>query len=363
MSERDRDPSVSDATAPSDAGVVAGKAPAASRVEMTEIVLPGDTNALGTIFGGKVMQWIDIAASVAGMRHSGGNVVTASIDGLTFLTPIHLGEVVLLKAQVNFAGRTSMEIGVRVEAENPRTRRASLHDQGVPDLRGDRCRRQAARGAAADARERRRPPARGRRGGAAKCPASAARCAAGIARRPTLNYVAGTPLVRAFAPARLVLTGDDRVRFLHGMVTNDIEVLKAGQGCHAAMLTAKGKMLADLVVLADETSLTLVLDATLRDKIKAVLDKHIIMDDVEVADRPDEPAVGVYGDDAAAAVARATGLDAGALAALPNYHFVDAGRGAGRAHAGARRRRLPRLRRRARRRASRSATPSSTSAG
>ena len=97
------------------------KPPRASRVEMTELVLPGDTNALGTIFGGKVMQWIDIAASVAGMRHSGGNVVTASIDGLTFLTPIHLGEIVRLQAQVNFVGKTSMEIGVRVEAENPRT--------------------------------------------------------------------------------------------------------------------------------------------------------------------------------------------------------------------------------------------------
>src|SRR4051794_8051590 len=88
---------------------------------MTELVLPGDTNALGTIFGGKVMQWIDIAASVAGMRHSGGNVVTASIDALTFLTPIHLGEVVRLQAQVNYVGRTSMEVGVRVDAENPRT--------------------------------------------------------------------------------------------------------------------------------------------------------------------------------------------------------------------------------------------------
>jgi acyl-CoA hydrolase len=97
-----------------------GKPPRESRVEMTEIVLPGDTNALGTIFGGKVMQWIDIAASVAGMRHSGGNVVTASIDGLTFLTPIHLGEIVRLQAQVNFVGKTSMEIGVRVDAENPR---------------------------------------------------------------------------------------------------------------------------------------------------------------------------------------------------------------------------------------------------
>lgn len=101
--------------------MTSGKTPSESRVETTEIVLPGDTNALGTIFGGKVMQWIDIAASVAGMRHSGGSVVTASIDGLTFLTPIHLGEVVVLKAQVNYVGNTSMEIGVRVEAENPRT--------------------------------------------------------------------------------------------------------------------------------------------------------------------------------------------------------------------------------------------------
>ncbi len=100
---------------------VTAKSPRSSRVEMTELVLPGDTNALGTIFGGKVMQWIDIAASVAGMRHSGGNVVTASIDGLTFLTPIHLGEIVRLQAQVNFVGRTSMEVGVRVDAENPRT--------------------------------------------------------------------------------------------------------------------------------------------------------------------------------------------------------------------------------------------------
>lgn len=89
-----------------------------SRCEMTELVLPGDTNAHGTIFGGKVMQWIDIAASVAAMRHSGGQVVTASIDGLQFLTPIYVGEVVTLRASVNYAGRTSMEIGVRVETEN-----------------------------------------------------------------------------------------------------------------------------------------------------------------------------------------------------------------------------------------------------
>jgi acyl-CoA hydrolase len=85
------------------------------------VLMPKDTNAHGTIFGGKVMQWIDIAASVAAMRHSGGPVVTASIDALHFLTPIQLGEIVVLQAQVNYAGRTSMEIGVRVEAEDPRT--------------------------------------------------------------------------------------------------------------------------------------------------------------------------------------------------------------------------------------------------
>ena len=88
---------------------------------MTELVLPGDTNALGTIFGGKVMQWIDIAASVAGMRHSGGNVVTVAMDRVEFLVPIRVGDFVIVQAQVNYAGKTSMEIGVRVDAENPRT--------------------------------------------------------------------------------------------------------------------------------------------------------------------------------------------------------------------------------------------------
>jgi aminomethyltransferase len=121
------------------------------------------------------------------------------------------------------------------------------------------------------------------------------------------------PLVRALHHAQLVLTGEDRVRFLHGMVTNDIEALGPGQGCHAAMLTTKGKMLADLVVYCDADRLTLELDGTLRDKIKGVFDKHIIMDDVEVADLTDEEREqGVFGDDAAQAVARAAGLDAGA---------------------------------------------------
>jgi aminomethyltransferase len=133
------------------------------------------------------------------------------------------------------------------------------------------------------------------------------------------------PLVRPLSQAQLVLTGEDRVRFLHGMVTNDIEALAPGQGCHAAMLTTKGKLLADLVVYADEAALLLELDGSLGDKIKAVLDKHIIMDDVEVADQSAAPVLGVYGHDAAAAIARALRLDADKLAALPNYWYGRAG--------------------------------------
>jgi acyl-CoA hydrolase len=97
-----------------------GKPIAGSRCEMTELVLPGDANALGTIFGGKIMQWVDIAAAIAAMRHAGCQVVTASIDALHFLGPVRVGEVVILKAQVNAVFRTSMEVGVRVEAEDPR---------------------------------------------------------------------------------------------------------------------------------------------------------------------------------------------------------------------------------------------------
>lgn len=134
------------------------------------------------------------------------------------------------------------------------------------------------------------------------------------------------PSIRPLARTKLVLTGDDRVRFLHGMVSNDIEALRPGQGCHAAMLTTKGKLLADLVVYADADALLLELDGTLRDKIRTTLEKHIVMDDVEVRDVSDElPELGVYGDDAPGVLGAVTGLDPGALAALPSYHFLVAG--------------------------------------
>ncbi|MCB0379582.1 MAG: acyl-CoA thioesterase [Bdellovibrionales bacterium] len=88
---------------------------------MTQQVLPGDTNVHGTVFGGKVMQWIDIAGAVCAMRHAREMVVTASFDRVDFHAPARLGHIMVLKAQVNYAGRTSLEVGVQVLAENPLT--------------------------------------------------------------------------------------------------------------------------------------------------------------------------------------------------------------------------------------------------
>ncbi len=93
----------------------------ASRVTTTQLVLPGHTNSLGTIFGGTVMGWIDIAGAIAAQRHANNIVVTASVDELHFVAPIYEGWVVNLQAAVNAVSRTSMEVGVRVDAENPRT--------------------------------------------------------------------------------------------------------------------------------------------------------------------------------------------------------------------------------------------------
>jgi len=83
--------------------------------------MPGQTNAPGLLFGGAVLSWMDVAAGVAAMRHASGPAVTASIDRVDFLEPIRLGDIVVVRAQVNYAARTSMEVGVRVESEDPRT--------------------------------------------------------------------------------------------------------------------------------------------------------------------------------------------------------------------------------------------------
>ncbi len=90
---------------------------------MTQIVMPMHTNGVaGVMFGGIMMQWIDVCAGVAAMRHASGAVLTASIDRLDFKSPVQVGEIVVLQAQVNYTSRTSMEVGCRVETEDMRTR-------------------------------------------------------------------------------------------------------------------------------------------------------------------------------------------------------------------------------------------------
>jgi acyl-CoA hydrolase len=96
--------------------------PEQTRCVMTQIVMPMHTNGVaGVLFGGVMMEWIDVCAGVAAMRHAQGAVVTASIDRLDFLSPVQVGEIVVLQAQVNSIARTSMEVGCRVETEDMRT--------------------------------------------------------------------------------------------------------------------------------------------------------------------------------------------------------------------------------------------------
>jgi len=86
--------------------------------EYSEFALPNDANTLGNVLGGKVMHLVDIAAALAAVRHARCAVVTASVDHMTFLHPVHIGELIVLKSSVNRVFRTSMEVGVRVEVEN-----------------------------------------------------------------------------------------------------------------------------------------------------------------------------------------------------------------------------------------------------
>jgi acyl-CoA hydrolase len=94
-----------------------GKPVSASRSEMTEIVLPAQTNPLGKLLGGQVMHLVDMVAAMAAHRHSNSYVVTASVDYIDFRNPVNLGEIVTLKSQVNRVFRTSMEVGVEVYSE------------------------------------------------------------------------------------------------------------------------------------------------------------------------------------------------------------------------------------------------------
>lgn len=89
-----------------------------SQSEMIQLVLPNDANPLGALLGGRLMHWIDLAGALAAHRHSRKHVVTASIDHLDFLVPVHVGDMVILRSSVNRAFHTSMEVGVQVLVEN-----------------------------------------------------------------------------------------------------------------------------------------------------------------------------------------------------------------------------------------------------
>jgi acyl-CoA hydrolase len=97
---------------------LAGKPVSASRTEMVEVVLPQDANVFGNILGGRVMHLVDIAAAITAHRHCRSMAVTASVDHIDFRNPIRIGEVILLKASLNRAFHTSMEIGVKVFSED-----------------------------------------------------------------------------------------------------------------------------------------------------------------------------------------------------------------------------------------------------
>lgn len=86
--------------------------------EMNELVLPNDANPLGALLGGRLMHWIDLAGALAAHRHSRNYVVTAAVDHLDFLTPAHVGDLIILRSAVNRVFHTSMEIGVKVWVEN-----------------------------------------------------------------------------------------------------------------------------------------------------------------------------------------------------------------------------------------------------
>lgn len=90
-----------------------------SYVETTHLVLPSDANALGSIFGGTLMSWIDLTAAICAKRYSRQVCVTAAIDEMQFMHPIKVGDIVTLKAAINYTGKSSMEVGVYVEREDP----------------------------------------------------------------------------------------------------------------------------------------------------------------------------------------------------------------------------------------------------
>jgi acyl-CoA hydrolase len=97
------------------------KTPSQSSTTVIRIMMPMDANVAGNVFGGTILRLIDEVASIVAFKHARSNVVTASIDRMDFYSPVYIGDLLRFIASINYAHKTSMEIGVRVEAENPLT--------------------------------------------------------------------------------------------------------------------------------------------------------------------------------------------------------------------------------------------------
>src|ERR1700726_1749284 len=102
---------------------VVSRTVAEAQSEGSEIVFPADSNALGNLFGGRLMQYIDLVGAMAASRHARAITITASMDHLDFVAPVHVGNLLILKASVNRAFRTSMEVGVKAMVEDVREQR------------------------------------------------------------------------------------------------------------------------------------------------------------------------------------------------------------------------------------------------
>ena len=96
------------------------RTPSETQSEMTELILPNDTNTLGNLLGGRLMHFIDLVGAMAAYRHTRTHVVTASMDHIDFIQPVHVGDLLILKSSVNRAFTKSVEVGVKVWAENTR---------------------------------------------------------------------------------------------------------------------------------------------------------------------------------------------------------------------------------------------------
>lgn len=105
--------------------VLRPKKPSDSEITTARLMMPTDANILGNVFGGAIMRYMDEVAAIVAWRHAGRNVVTASIDRMNFYAPVYVGNLLILKGTVNYVGATSMEIGVRIEAQDPTTRKGT----------------------------------------------------------------------------------------------------------------------------------------------------------------------------------------------------------------------------------------------